>query len=295
MINIASTTDSDFADVLMTSYVSILENNLDSNFQFFIIDDKLTVDDKRYILQLQNIYENVKKINFINVNTSYYKKANINRPSNAIKENTYYRLELPLIVDVSRLLYLDCDMICKGSIANLWNADLHGNIIGAVEDQGYPEVQSRYSEMHVKHQNNRYFNGGLILFDIKKWNQADITQKVRQFIKTHPNILRWQDQDALNVVLNGKWQMLDPKYNVISHLAMKDYHNPDPVRDRLDQKAYLNPVMIHYSSWSKPWVRTGKWVHPWRDQYFWYKYIATMRLHDYAVNKKTAKKENPIK
>ena len=132
MINIASTTDSDFTDVLMTCYVSILENNLDQPFQFFIVDDKLTTGDKAYLQQLLNIYQNLKKITFIKVNSKYYKQANTNSAGTAIKENTYYRLELPLILPVSRFLYLDCDMVCKGSLFNLWQTNLKGNIIGAV-------------------------------------------------------------------------------------------------------------------------------------------------------------------
>ncbi len=284
LINIASTTDSDFTDVLMTFYVSILENNLDSTFQFFIIDDKLTQVDKTYIRQLQDIYSNIKKISFIKSNFQYYKKANINSPDSAVKENTYFRLELPLMIPYSRVLYLDCDMICRGNISDLWNADLHGNVIGAVQDQGYAVTKKRLVDMHT-HQTDKYFNGGLILFDTKKWNQQHITTKVHKFIQQHGDTLVYQDQDALNAVLDGNWQLLDPKYNVQSRLMRREEPNPNPQLDKLARKAWQSPVIIHYSGWSKPWVRTGKWVHAWRDEYYWYKYMLTRRLHDYEPAK----------
>lgn len=280
IINIASTTDSDFTDVLMTFYVSILENNLDSDFRFFVIDDKLTESDKSYIRQLQDIYSNIKNIDFIKSNFKAYKRANTDSPDSAVKENTYYRLELPVMVPVSRILYLDCDMICNGNISDLWNIDLHGNVIGAVQDQGYAVTKKRLQAMGTPQQ-KKYFNGGLLLFDTKKWNEEHITEKVRKFIQKNLNNLTYQDQDALNFVLNENWQSLDPKFNVQSRLMRREEPHPDPRLEKLAVKAWESPIIIHYSGWSKPWVRTGKWVHAWRDQYYWYKYMLVRRLHDY--------------
>ena len=298
MINIASVTDSDFVDVLMTSYVSILENNLDDEFHFYVIDDKLTQNDKDYLQQLPKIYGNLKKITFIKVNNKYYKKASLDAPTSAVKENTYYKIELPLLVPVSRLLYLDADTICCGSISKLWKTNLHGKPAGAVEDGGYgfaaPVPSRNYRSISAIGNFNKiapgndgnYFNGGLILFDIPKWKAQHLTEKTRKIVADKGKDLLWQDQDALNVILNRNWQMLDPKYNVQSHTVKGEVKNRYPQRRKLELAALQNPVIIHYTEWNKPWVRTGKYVHPWRNQYFWYKYIATMRLHNYAVNQK---------
>ncbi|MBN7275013.1 glycosyltransferase family 8 protein [Ligilactobacillus pobuzihii] len=286
MINIASTTDSDFADNLLTFYVSILEHNLDEAFHFYIIDDKLSQADKYYLSQLKDIYGNCKEITFLEGNFDYYKEANTDSPDSAIKENTYYRLELPELVDCDRILYLDSDMICTGNLDELWNEDLDGNVIGAVEDQGYVD---RLDEMGVPHDKNIYFNGGLILFDTKKWREENVTKKVRQYIVDHPDNLIYQDQDALNAVLVGKWKVLDPRYNVQSKLARHDLENPDPEAEKLAVKARRHPLLIHFSGWSKPWVHIGKWVHPWRDEFYRYKFISTQRLREYA---ETLQEEN---
>ncbi len=281
MINIASTTDSDFADNLMTFYVSILEHNLDEDFHFFIIDDKLSKADHKYLRQLEHIYGNVKEMTFLEINSSYYKEANTDSPDSAVKENTYYRLELPEVVDCDRIMYLDSDMICTGSISELWNEDLHGNVIGAVEDQGYV---NRLSEMGIPHKKNIYFNGGLLLFDTKKWREQNITDKVHKFILENSDILTYQDQDALNAVLVDNWVVLHPRYNVQSKLARHDFVNPDPEAEKLEIEGRRDPLIIHYTGWSKPWVRSGKWLHPWRDSYYRYKFIATQRLREYNEN-----------
>ena len=282
MINIATTTDSDFADTLMTSLVSLLENNLDKTFQFFIINDKLTQDDKDYLGQLKKIYSNIKKIEFVQVNTNYYKKANINSPGTAIKENTYYRIELPLILPVSKLLYMDADMITIGDISGLWNTDLYHKPAGAIQEADFIHGNPRLDDLHIKDKANGYFNGGLILIDVKQWNKQHITQKAHRFIAQHGSDLTYQDQDALNKVLDGNWQHLHPKYNLEPYLLTQS--NPDPIRDKLRRQAIQSPIILHFTGWGKPWVRTGKWVNPWRNKFYWYKYIATMRLHDYKIS-----------
>lgn len=58
MLEIGSTTDSEFVNVLLTSYVSLLENNKQETFSFNIIDDNLTDDDKRRINLLRQSYRN---------------------------------------------------------------------------------------------------------------------------------------------------------------------------------------------------------------------------------------------
>lgn len=294
MINIASVTDSDFADVLMTNLVSILENNLDSNFQFFIINDKLTQDNINYFNQLRNIYANIKNISFIQVDTNPYKKANINSPGTAIKENIYYKIELSFKLPVSRLLYLDTDMICIRNITGLWGANLHNNVIGAVQDTDYKVIKNFFNDLYILHKTNQYFNAGMLLFDCKKWNLNHLTQKIRQFIKEKGKSLVHQYQDALNIVLNGNWQILNPKYDVQSSLAKEHQTDTNSQLKKLQQAPFQKPTIIHYCSWYKPWVRTGRWIHPFRTQYFWYKYIATQRLHDYAFNQKIANQEKPV-
>ena len=293
MINIASVTDSDFVDTLMTSYVSILENNLNSEFHFYIVDDKLTRDDKDYLEQLPKIYSNLKKITFVKVNPKYYKNASINAPTSAVKENTYYKIELPLLIPVSRLLYLDADTICIRSILKLWNTNFHGKPVAAVQDGGFGYTEKNFNKIAPENDGD-YFNAGLILFDISKWKSQHLTKKIRKFIRDKGSELAWQDQDALNAVLNGNWQMLDPKYDVQSHTVKGETKNPDPKRRKLEIAALQNPVIIHYTEWNKPWVRSGRWVHPWRNQYFWYKYMATKRLHDYAVSQKAANQEKLV-
>src|SRR4051812_28713331 len=70
--------------------------------------------------------------------------------------------------NVDRVLYLDCDIVIVGSVAALWNVDLDGALLGAVDIPG--------SEHGVTHLGLRaedgYFNSGVLLIDLKKWRET---------------------------------------------------------------------------------------------------------------------------
>lgn len=48
---------------------------------------------------------------------------------------TYYRLIIPEIMpDYHKILYLDCDMVADHDVAELYDLDLKGAVIGAAKD-----------------------------------------------------------------------------------------------------------------------------------------------------------------
>ena len=50
-------------------------------------------------------------------------------------EEMYYRLFLPwLLPDCERVLYLDCDILVRGSLSELYDFDLEDNYVGAAHD-----------------------------------------------------------------------------------------------------------------------------------------------------------------
>lgn len=271
MIEIGSTTDSAFTEVLLTSYVSLLENNPQEKFSFHIIDDHLSEQDRQRLQKLVKVYPNCARVAFLGSDfAELYHGANVKSPRSLIKENTYYRFELPRLVEQPRVLYLDCDMICRGNLSEMFHADLHGQIIGAVESQMYVD---RLKILGVPHEIPRYFNAGLLLIDRKKWLDSQITEKARVFMRSHADALDFQDQDTLNAVLADHWQPLPPKFNVQSPLMRHEKQSPNAQERQLAAAALQDPVLIHYTGFSKPWVTEGEYVSPWRAEYYKYHQI----------------------
>ena len=84
-------------------------------------------------------------------------------------------------------------MIALDDVAKLWTVDLGENIIAAVEDAGVP---STFGKMAIPAESMCYFNSGLLLIDVKKWLNLDVTTKVLRFIEENPDKLRFHDQDT---------------------------------------------------------------------------------------------------
>jgi len=133
---------------------------------------------------------------------------------------TYLRLLLPLLVPagVDRLLYLDCDVLCTGPVDDLTGVDLRGNTVAAAGDpyarrlcdmEGLPGL-AQYPELDPR---ARYFNAGVLLIDVARWLDDEVTPRCLDYIRRHGAQTRFLEQDALNYTLYGKWLRVDKRWN----------------------------------------------------------------------------------
>ena len=98
--------------------------------------------------------------------------------------DTYTRLWLgeffPQTVD--RVLYLDADIVVVGSIAPLWNVDLGGALMGAVDIPGSDRGVTRLG-MRAE---DGYFNAGVLVIDLKQWRATRAEETVLDYIRANP-------------------------------------------------------------------------------------------------------------
>jgi lipopolysaccharide biosynthesis glycosyltransferase/tetratricopeptide (TPR) repeat protein len=135
-----------------------------------------------------------------------------------IWENPHYtRLLLPETLPfLSKLLYLDGDIIVRDDIRSLWDTDLKGATIGAVQDAGVLwDHQSWFLAAYA----GNYFNSGVMLLDLARWRSADITARVLDWVRLYAKSsgqgkwTAWCDQSPLNRALAGEWAKLSPTWN----------------------------------------------------------------------------------
>jgi lipopolysaccharide biosynthesis glycosyltransferase len=142
--------------------------------------------------------------------------------------DTYTRLWLGEFFpeQIDRVLYLDADIVVVGSIAQLWNTDLGGALMGAVDipgsDQGVRRLGMRLED--------GYFNAGVLLIDLPQWRATRGEITVLDYIRANPERVSY-DQDALNACFRSRTKQLDYKWNVI----------------RRDAR------IIHFNGGTKPW------------------------------------------
>lgn len=179
--------------------------------------------------------------------------------SGHISEAAYFRLCLELAIDreTSRVIYLDCDLVVVGDISQLWEADLQGEIIGAVADYSlgawtHP-IQKRLLSALNQQPRLPYFNSGVLVIDMHRWRTHGVMQKAFEFLHAHPEAASFHDQDALNAVLCNNWHQLDPRWNRPSNYRWCRDQGQLPFGE--DKQLSLDsPFLVHFVSGSKPWA-----------------------------------------
>ena len=135
-MNIVYHSSNSFSKVLATSIVSVFENNSDlKDITVFIIERSFSEETKRTFLDISLKYQR---------NIFFIKMPDINLLEGlnlkSIKEkwvfDSYCRLFLDDLLPptVDKVLYLDADVICTGSLNELWSLDMDGKTIAGVTD-----------------------------------------------------------------------------------------------------------------------------------------------------------------
>jgi lipopolysaccharide biosynthesis glycosyltransferase len=241
--------DASYAMPLATALRSILEVTKSSPCpQIFVLCSQFTQEMKEKVTNslprgsAQLHWLDVRLDTFGNFSTLPY-----------ISVMTFARLLLPEFfpASVSRLLYLDTDILALHELSSLWQTDLGGNAIGAVIDSFSSSNAQRIglaSRTHSRSvlQTVEYFNAGVLLIDLEQWRRQQISESAISFLIDHPQTLL-ADQDALNISCKGKWKRLDHRWNSHDWLYRPKfgYRKMKP-----DQR----PAVVHFVGRYKPWL-----------------------------------------
>lgn len=272
---VASATDDQYAPHLGVMMTSLFEHKSpQQHVTYYIIDGGISEENKAKLVRMEKVYKC--PIYFLEVNTERYQNFVVNRH---ISHSAYYRISIPdlLPFSINKVIYLDCDLIIKGNIYELWNTELSDFFLGAVDDNNH---RSRHKDLNIPSQ-YKYFNSGVMVINLEKWREHHISEKVLDFISKNPDRIRFWDQDGLNAVLYGKWLGLHPKWNLLRDFLEVSPEQLDFTQEDFDQ-ALKDPHIIHYSNHSKPWDYMDD--HPMKDEYYQYLCLTEWR-NFFPVNK----------
>ena len=162
-----------------------------------------------------------------------------------ISITTYFRLFAPFMLkdDIDRILYLDCDIICNGSIVDFYNTDFEGNtIIGCknILSEKYIEWEPKINIRIGLPADYQYINAGVLLINIPNFVNSVTAEGIIEFIKENAEFLGYQDQDVINKLFCDKIKLADKIYNF----------QINPIDD---DSEYSNARLVHYSEKLKPW------------------------------------------
>ena len=155
---------------------------------------------------------------------------------------------------VDKVVYLDADVLVRKDILELWEQNMHGNIVLAVQDcyvQQFPTSFLPASER--KGAVRPYFNSGVMVIDLEAWRASEIERHCLEAVRLFPHATKWLDQHLLNLSLAGRWGMLAPVWNKQSFINLLPDWRCSPYEEAEFLEARHNPSIIHFCSRTKPW------------------------------------------
>lgn len=266
-LEFAICTDENFVVPALVCLTSIFENNRDDECHVTVLTEGISDISTEKFIKLSDAYN--QQINICKIDAGCFDSM-ITRGRYPV--SMYFRFLLPqILADSEKVLYLDCDIMVRRSLRQLFETNLAGKACGVVIDQQCDDTQI-HNRLRLT---SDYFNSGVMLMNLNEWREKDYTEKIIDFIEKNPDKCIFPDQDALNAVLNGNVRFLELEYNLQEMwLTMLDYARFSFSRYHDLEQAKKDPAIIHFCVGDKPWFSECK--NPYRKEYLEYAH-----LHDF--------------
>ena len=299
-INIALCADKNYLEPLETLLKSICYHN--SQVYIYIIHTDIPED--WLITQAQNLAKfnnqlspiwlneanpNIQRLNQKIMPNSFAINEIIKQLPNKLKhvnELTYARFLIPELIQKDRVLYLDSDVVVNSSLSNLFHVDMKGCPIAAIDDYNLSNENTPHwyvlntpkeLESCISYRGGEnfkpYFNAGVILWDLVKCREENMTSKLLATALYYSDVL-YADQDILNFVLFNRWLRIDVRYNVQAHYNFTFL----PLVTE-------SPLIIHYITDKKPWIPEYKDETIFHPVYHHYKNLTWQSIQEYCLSK----------
>jgi lipopolysaccharide biosynthesis glycosyltransferase len=179
----------------------------------------------------------------------------------------WLRLLLPdLLPALDRVLYLDADTFVVDSLEPLWATSLDGAPLGAVPNVVEPAKWAHLTSLGIADPRD-VLNSGVLLLDLEALRAERAFEQLARYVAAEGSRLTWADQDALNVIFDGRWHHLHPRWNAQNSLwTWGEWATEVFGAERLAE-ATTSPAIVHFEGphICKPWHYLCQ--HPSRHDY----------------------------
>ena len=230
--------DDNYAPFVATTIASICDNT-ESFVDFYILDGGISEENQEKICELKKIFSNF-SIEFIQINPE--KEFSSINYSNVdyISISTYNRFLIPkLKPELGKVLYLDVEIVVLGNIEELYNVDLENYALGAAWDESRVLYNTDTKDLMDLSDNYKYFNAGILLIDIQKWNNDKIVERLFEIEKEYGKNVLHADETLLNKYFDSNYKIFDIEFNYTDYDV---FNSPNK-----------KPKIRHFASAIKPW------------------------------------------
>ncbi|PFH10911.1 UDP-glucose:(glucosyl)LPS alpha-1,3-glucosyltransferase [Collimonas sp. PA-H2] len=240
-LHIAFGVDTNYFLGMGVAMVSVLENNRGQALIFHVLTPSISDENAARLRQLETRYGTEIKVHIIDpsIFDEFAVFPSFSQYSAAIFSRLLIAGTLQGVAD--KVLYLDADIVCQGSVTELMAIDIDDVVVAAVGDVG-SIAEKQIASLQLSHQ--RYFNSGVLYINVDKWMASDVWHGAVKAILGASKKFSFPDQDALNIVLDGRVKIVPPKFN-----WMYDLFGETSSGKKIAKEA----LFIHFVGRLKPW------------------------------------------
>ncbi|GAB3368547.1 glycosyltransferase family 8 protein [Azotobacter armeniacus] len=246
VLHVAFGVDENYLHPMGVTITSIAENNPDLDLVFHVFISEISSVSRGRLEQLESLFGKPVHIHLVDELVGV-KDPGAGKGQAYISKAAYIRLLIPEALKgvADRVLYLDADILCAGDISELLRLDIGDTIAAVVRDAG---SESKRAGLTRKGQVlTDYFNSGVLYIDIPRWIAGKVSERALEKIADPVLNLRYSDQDALNIVLNGKVRFIDRAWNYPYGLTGK------LKKGRVGMVVSPDTKFVHFIGPMKPW------------------------------------------
>ena len=275
------TLDDNYAMQAAVSLLSLIENNKEKKFCFYILSDGIQQRNKDRLIRLVESHGN--EISIIEMpDLEIY--TGFKYSTDGWAKAAYCRLFLCSLLpqQLERILYLDPDALVIGDIEPLIQ-ELYSKEFDSFFAAACIDCNPKYKRLNGFRKNEFYYNSGVMLINLKKWREYKVERVFIEEIKRRKGRSTDVDQSYINCILINKIKTLPVEYNVMSpyyfdwatdydsYIKNSKYRRCEIYnRDEL-KAARANPKILHFAGKKeyRPWYKGC--MHIYKNE--WYKYL----------------------
>lgn len=165
----------------------------------------------------------------------------------------YYRLLAGQMLpdSLSRVLYLDPDILVINPLRELWETDMQGNMFAAAAHTGKTELANNVNRIRLGTDHD-YYNSGVLLIDLERCRSEVSPDELFAFVREHRRELVMPDQDLLNAVYGDSILPLDDALWNYDARNFNNYVLRSTGGQDMDW-VMENTAILHFCGKAKPW------------------------------------------
>lgn len=253
-INLLFTLDSNYLPQLNVVLTSLRFNNPGEAFHIYLMHRSLAQTELLQIARRCDSYD--WPFTPVVVDEALFADAPVTKQ---YPQEMYYRLLAGQLLppDVTRVLYLDPDILVINPLRPLWETALGDHLFAGCAHTGKTELVSSVNRVRLGVQND-YFNSGVLLMDLARCRQEIVPQELFDYAAAHMNTLILPDQDMLNALFGDR---VLPLSDVRWNYDARDYHGYFVTSGgEVDMDWVMaHTAILHFCGKAKPWKRNYRY------------------------------------